>query len=195
MGKAARVLDWSDLERMRDYALAHERYRDYLLIMAVAGTGFRHCDWRSLTFGHFLIEGNTLTLQEKKTDKPRTVYLSDEVKEAAKFVFDRLPVRHRQRSHLAFHSLSRVTPGAPLTRAGVKDVMERLGRQCGIDGPISSHSLRKAFGRHVHQMMGGTELALITLQKIFNHADVQTTRRYIGLEEREIMHAYQNIWK
>jgi integrase len=65
---------------------------------------------------------------------------------------------------------------------------------CGIETQNpSSHTLRKTFGRRVYEANGKSEDALVLLSDIFNHRDIATTRRYIGLTERRKINAYLSL--
>ena len=48
---------------------------------------------------------------------------------------------------------------------------------------ISTHSLRKSFGRRVYDMNGQSEHTLIKLSEVFGHSSVQLIKIYIGLKE------------
>lgn len=52
-----------------------------------------------------------------------------------------------------------------------------------IKGKLSCHSLRKTFGYWSKVIHPDDPAALETLQDIFNHSDIQTTLKYIGLSE------------
>ena len=59
---------------------------------------------------------------------------------------------------------------------------------------FSTHSMRKTFGRKVVETAGeNSELALIKLSELFNHADIQTTRRYLGLRTEELLETYDML--
>jgi len=51
--------------------------------------------------------------------------------------------------------------------------------------PISSHSLRKSFGYWIHKTHPFDPDCLLSLQKLFNHTDLQMTMNYIGLTEEK----------
>ena len=56
---------------------------------------------------------------------------------------------------------------------------------------FSTHSMRKTFGRQIVTMAGEqAEFALIKLSELFNHSDVMTTRRYLGLRTEELLETY-----
>lgn len=52
---------------------------------------------------------------------------------------------------------------------------------CGIKYRVSTHSLRKSFGYWIHQMHPYDPDCLLSLQRLFNHSDLQKTMNYIGL--------------
>lgn len=58
---------------------------------------------------------------------------------------------------------------------------------------ISTHTLRKTFGKYVYEKEGMTESALVLLSKIFDHSSVAITRRYIGLSQEKINDVYASI--
>lgn len=55
----------------------------------------------------------------------------------------------------------------------------------GITYAVSSHSLRKSFGYWIHKTHPFDSDCLLSLQKLFNHSDLQTTMNYIGLTEEK----------
>ena len=57
----------------------------------------------------------------------------------------------------------------------------KAANDCEIQYRVSTHSLRKSFGWLIHKMHQYDPDCLITLQKLFNHSDLQTTMDYIGL--------------
>lgn len=58
---------------------------------------------------------------------------------------------------------------------------------------ISTHTLRKTFGRWVYEKEGQSEAALVLLSKMFNHSSIAITRRYIGLSKEQIDDVYTSI--
>ncbi len=56
---------------------------------------------------------------------------------------------------------------------------------------ISSHSLRKTFGRHIYEYADTNgEVALAMLSELFNHSNIVVTKRYLGLRKEEILGCY-----
>lgn len=56
---------------------------------------------------------------------------------------------------------------------------------------FSTHSMRKSFGREVFNKSGvNAELALVKLSQLFNHSNIATTKRYLGIHKEEILETY-----
>ena len=62
-----------------------------------------------------------------------------------------------------------------------------------INKNISSHSLRKTFGRRVWGNDNYSEKSLIILSKMFNHETISTTRLYLGIHQGELNDIYLNL--
>jgi len=58
---------------------------------------------------------------------------------------------------------------------------------------VSSHTLRKTFGKRVYELNYKSDDALIKLSQMFNHANTAITRRYIGIQQEVIKDIYLNL--
>lgn len=58
---------------------------------------------------------------------------------------------------------------------------------------ISSHSLRKSFGRRVYENNNESEKSLIYLSELFNHTSLSVTRKYLGIRQEELNDIYMNL--
>ena len=58
---------------------------------------------------------------------------------------------------------------------------------------ISSHSLRKSFGRRVYESNGECESVLVKLSQMFNHSSIAITRDYLDITQEEIKDIYLNL--
>ena len=63
--------------------------------------------------------------------------------------------------------------------------LKKAVEDVGIRYQVSSHSLRKSFGYWIHKTHPFDPDCLLSLQKLFNHTDLQTTMNYIGLTEEK----------
>lgn len=58
---------------------------------------------------------------------------------------------------------------------------------------ISSHSLRKTFGRRVYEMNNESEKSLVQLNLIYQHSSLSLTRDYLDITQEEINDVYSSI--
>ena len=58
---------------------------------------------------------------------------------------------------------------------------------------ISTHSMRKSFGRRVYESCGESEKALNYLSELFNHSSISITRKYLGIRQEELNNIYDCI--
>lgn len=63
--------------------------------------------------------------------------------------------------------------------------LKKAANDNNIQQKISTHTLRKSFGYWIHKTHPFDPDCLLSLQKLFNHADLQTTMSYIGLTEEK----------
>ena len=58
---------------------------------------------------------------------------------------------------------------------------------------VSSHSLRKTFGRQVWSNNNETDKALLYLSELFNHSSPGITKIYLGIKQEELDDIYMNL--
>lgn len=63
--------------------------------------------------------------------------------------------------------------------------LKKAAKDMCVKSNISTHSLRKSFGYWIHKTHPFDPDCLLSLQKLFNHTDLQTTMNYIGLTEEK----------
>lgn len=58
---------------------------------------------------------------------------------------------------------------------------------------FSTHTFRKTFGRYVYDKSGRDEKALMFLNRIFKHTNLDTTMIYLGIRDEEIASIFDSI--
>ena len=76
---------------------------------------------------------------------------------------------------------SRVS-GDPMTRGAVQEACEKARQHCGIQKPITPHSLRHAFAAHL--LEAGADVR--TIQLLLGHRSLSTTARYLKVPTRTV---------
>ena len=148
-----------------------------LLIMTGTNLGLRIGDLLNLTFGQ--LRQDSITIKEGKTGKNRSMRINQTIHAAMKSFKD------EPDNFYAFKSQK----GSVYSRQHVNRLMKQYFK--GKD--ISSHSLRKTFGRRVWENNGETDKALIKLSEIFNHSTPSVTKRYLGIRQQELDDVYLSL--
>jgi len=110
-----------------------------------------------------------LRVEQGKNQKDRYVMLSPEL-------LERLRAYWKIARPQNWLFPSKIT-GEPITRSAVALVCKQAQRRCGIQKPITPHSLRHAFATHLLER--GTDLR--TIQLLLGHRSLATTSRYLKL--------------
>lgn len=174
-------------------SLVHKLYRDgdykmSLLIGCGSFFGLRISDLRQLTWSD-LLDGNTISLNETKTGKSRTIKINVGFRKHIQDCYNKLGITDK--SQKVFISRKGCIYSTQQINRLFKQFKSRYGLR--IDH-FSTHSLRKTFGRRVVEQAGvQSEMALIKLSEIFNHASPMVTRRYLGFRQQELYEIYDKL--
>ena len=150
--------------------------RMYLMFMVGIYTGLRISDMVRLRAGH--VRGDEITLIEEKTEKEQVIPIATILQ---RVIADR--TAGMDDGDYLFPSRQRRPDGSvkPIeTRTAYGD-MQLIAKRFGLRGPIGCHTLRKTFGYWHYKRNHDLEI----LRQWFNHASVDVTRRYIGVDVEE----------
>lgn len=170
--------------------LVRKLYRDgdirmSLLISCGCFFGLRISDLLSLKWEQ-LLNNNTLVIVEKKTKKRRVIKINSQLQGHIRDCYGQLNISDNTEPCF----LSRKKTIYTIQRINIvfKEIKKKYNLK--VDH-FSTHSMRKTFGRQIVAMAGEqAEFALIKLSELFNHSDIMTTRRYLGLRAQELQETY-----
>ncbi len=151
-----------------------------LLLVCGVNMGLRIGDLLRLDF-HSL-KSDEFNILEQKTGKSRTIQINNAVKLALSYFKD-LP---------SYDLGGNVFVSQKGSIYSIQHV-NRLVKKYFKGSNLSSHSLRKSFGRRVWENNGKSDEALLYLSEIFNHASPAITRRYLGIRAEEIRDIYLSL--
>ena len=181
-------LPWDSMLSLVQKLYRDGNYRMSLLIGCGAFFGLRISDLRELTWSQ-LLDSETITLNEANTGKRRTIKVNENYRKHILDCYNALGIKDR--SEKAFLSRKGTIYSVQQVNRLLKDIKARYGLK--VDH-FSTHSLRKTFGRRVVEQAGTqSEMALIKLSEIFNHASPMVTRRYLGLRTQELNEVYDSL--
>lgn len=151
------------------------------------GTALRISDVLKLTWDKLL--SRKFVLNEQKTGKKRDITVSDATNDTFHMLYElngspdmKEPIFVNRRTNKVY------------TKQYINRLMkEWKDKYCVSVGNFSSHSFRKSFGREYWEKAGRTDGALLLLSEIYNHADVATTKRYLGIRDEELSEVYEMI--
>ena len=160
-------------------------YRMSLLIGCGCFFGLRISDILTLTWS-MLLDDNKFTLNEKKTNKRRTVKINSDFQQHIKRCHDALHITNDNEK--CFLSQKKVVYSTQRINVLFKGIRKRYNLKVEH---FSTHSMRKTFGRKVYESSGeNANMALMKLSELFNHSNVGITKIYLGIREQELLETY-----
>src|SRR5258708_26940489 len=72
--------------------------------------------------------------------------------------------------------------GEPMTSGAVQEACDQARQRCGVQKPITPHSLRHAFATHL--LEAGADVR--TIQLLLGHRSLSTTARYLKVSTRSV---------
>ena len=160
-------------------------YRMSLLIGCGCFFGLRISDILTLTWS-MLLDDDKFTLNQKKTNKRRTVKINSDFQQHIKQCHDALHITNNNEK--CFLSQKKVVYSTQRINILFKEIKKKYNLKIEH---FSTHSMRKTFGRKVYESSGeNANMALIKLSELFNHSNIAVTKIYLGLREKELLETY-----
>ena len=200
--RAEPIKSLDDINRISQYLISQERWRDNMLFICGINFGLRISDLLSLRFCSLINDDlsfkDEFPLLEKKTKNTRKVKknrwlsVNDAVVEAVTLYLTHVPSKL---DDFMFRSESPngKDKNKALSRAAVDLILKGLQKDLSIPAHMSSHSLRKTFGYHQMAMDNNDPRKLLILQKMYGHSSATQTMEYIGITDEEITAAYHRL--
>lgn len=181
-------LEWDSMLSLVRKLYRDEEYRLSLLIGCGSFFGLRISDLLTLTWS-MLLDNEKFVVTEQKTGKRREIRVNCNFQKHIADCYKALGIVDINEKCF----LSRKKTVYSTQRINVLFKSMKLKYNLKIER-FSTHSMRKTFGRQVVEAAGeNSEFALIKLSELFNHADIQTTRRYLGLRSQELLETYDML--
>lgn len=184
----ADYIEWDTMLNVVRRLFKDGDYRMSLLIGCGSFFGLRISDLLRLTWDMLLSDDNFIIL-EQKTGKKRIIKINSDFQKHVRDCYHSLEIADT--SEKCFISRKGTVFSVQRINARLKEIKAKYGLKIEH---ISTHSLRKTFGRKVVDLAGeNSEMALIKLSELFNHSGPQVTRRYLGLRQEELMEVYSAL--
>lgn len=158
-----------------------KNYKLGFLVLYGINTGLRISDILQLKAED--LENEYISLIETKTKKKRIIKVNDNIKNAYRLLKERQP----SITGPIFTSNQNTTLSTQYINRKIK---EEFGSK---KLAISTHSMRKGFGRRVWENDNKSERALLYLSELFNHTSPSITRKYLGIRQNELDDIYMSL--
>jgi site-specific recombinase XerD len=158
-----------------------KNYKIGFLVVFGINSGLRISDILKIT--HEDLKNDSITLMESKTNKKRVIKLNDNIKKA----YVLLQERGTNDKGAIFLTNQKTVYSRQYINRTLKEIFGSKSLS------ISTHSLRKTFGRRVWENNQESDKALIYLSEIFNHSSTAITKRYLGIRQEEFDDIYMNL--
>ncbi len=151
--------------------------RDQALLALLIGCGLRRAELAALSAAHIQQREGRWVIVDLlgKGQRFRTVPMPSWAKMAVDRWMEAADITGG-RIFRAVNKADRVT-GDRITPQSIFEVVERYGRAIGV--PVKPHDLRRTFAKLAHRGRAPVEQIQLSL----GHASLQTTERYLGLEQ------------
>lgn len=138
-----------------------------LYIIFQINLGLRIGDILNLTWKD--VNQDRLKIKEQKTGKKTDSKINHYIKDA-----------------IELYGVGNPNDNIFVSQKGTVYSRQAINRFLNNQWSISSHGLRKSFGRYIYDANGRNEDVLIKLSEIFNHSNIKVTKRYLGIRQAEI---------
>jgi integrase len=182
-------MDWNDFISVITRLEKDENYKFCLLIAIGVFTGLRISDLLSLKYSD-LLNGETFSIKEKKTNKQRSIKINKDLKEIVERIVKKTKVSDL--NELIF--INKYGTKA-IDKSYVNVVLKEIVKKYRIklDGNVSTHTFRKTLGRRVMEVNNYSNESLVLLMDLFGHSSMSITKRYLGIREQEIHDVYDSL--
>jgi len=178
-------LEWDTMLNLVRKLYNDQNYKISLLVACGCFFGLRIGDMLGLTWKQ-LLESETFELIERKTGKKRIIKINIQLQKHIQDCYEK--INPTNISFYCFMSQKNCIYSIQRVNVILKEVKTKYNLKINN---FSSHSFRKSFGRAVYNNAGdNSEMALVKLSELFNHSDIKTTRRYLGLRQEELLETY-----
>lgn len=163
------IRDEEYLEDFKDYFKSNER--NYVLFMSGIYLGRRIGDLLTLKVRH-VRNKDYLYFREEKTNKETKIAINPDLKK----IYKKYTKGKKGHEYLF---KSREGENKPISRVRAYQILNEAAKEIVYDEKIGCHTLRKTFG----YWMDRNGVSIMVIKDLFNHSDVNITKRYIGINQ------------
>lgn len=181
-------LHYEDYQRLVQSLINEKQYWWACYCILSFCTGLRFSDVSRLTWRDIL-DKKKVVIQAKKTNKTHTIPIGRNAQEYFVKLYELMCKPKKDHFILAEPNGER-----PVTIQHINRTLKKWVVKYRLDiEHFSTHTFRKTFGRYVYEKSGRDQSALLYLNRIFRHTNLDTTITYIGIRDEEISNIFTSI--
>lgn len=185
----ADYMDYDEFKRLVEcLAKDHKRIWAFYCMMSFC-LGLRASDVRKLKWGDVL-NRKSVIVTEKKTQKTKGIPVGTKTMENISKMYEEENCPKLN----SYIFSSKRSKGEPISLQYINRQTKSWKRKYGLKiQHFSTHTFRKTFGRYVYEKRNRSNEALLELNRIFRHANLQTTMIYIGITDDNIYKVFDSM--
>lgn len=184
-------MPYEDYKRLVQSLIDDKKYWWACYCILAFCTGLRISDLLRIKWSDILGK-QKLVITAKKTGKTHSIPLGQNASETLGELYEKMDCPDIDR--LILSSRLERFEGRAVSREYINKMLKKLAVKYGIDiEHFSTHTFRKTFGRYVWEKSGRDNNAILYLNRIFRHSNLQTTLIYLGVNDDEIAGVFNSI--
>lgn len=185
----ADYLDYDEFKRLLECLTNDHKYLWAFYCLMSFCLGLRASDVRKLRWGDVLNKRSVI-VTEKKTQKTKGIPVGHSTMEriSKMYAMENCP----KLSDYIFQGER--SKGKPVSIQYINRLTKQWKKMYHIKVEnFSTHTFRKTFGRYVYEKRNRSNEALLELNRIFRHQNLQTTMIYIGITDDNIYKVFDSM--
>lgn len=185
----ADYLPYEDYQKLVQALIDEKRYWWACYCILSFCTGLRFSDICRLKW-YDILDQRKVIVKAKKTNKVHVIPIGQNASDHFSTLYERMGKPSKRDYILANQN----DDGKAVSIQYINRTLKKWGARYGLNiENFSTHTFRKTFGRYVYEKSGRDEKALVYLNRIFKHTNLDTTMIYLGIRDDEISSIYNSI--
>lgn len=186
----ADYFQYDEFKRLIDCLIKDEQHIWAFYCLMSFCLGLRSSDVRKLKWQDVL-NRRSVIVTEQKTKKTKGIPIGQNT---AKHILNMYEKSGEPNLDTYIFSTQRSKDNTPVSIQYINRIAKKWKKKYNLKiGNFSSHTFRKTFGRYVYEKRNRSTDALIELNRIFRHSNLQTTLIYIGITDDNIYGIFDSM--
>ena len=194
MAKVEPIRSKRKIKQIVNQLAGAEKWRDYVLFVLGINFGLRIGDLLKLQVKNVIDSNDDIKdefeIQEEKTGKFNSITINKSARECLELLFENSPIGDKKEDYLIYNTRTFPIGVKSISRSQAYRIVKKICESVGLnDLRVGTHTLRKTFGYHSWKK----GISIEALQEKFKHRSTETTRKYLGIEKKDVVATYNAL--